>query len=117
MGHLTSTAFNDLRFTSSDGSSLCDYWIESFSGTTPNQVATVWIEVPSIAASPTNNCVLDQNRTLGDITNSSSKKFVANGKQLTLNGNLIFSGSAQIDATTISSVIVFALTSRAPRKP
>ena len=57
MGHLTSTAFNDLRFTTSDGSTLCDYWIESFSGTTPNQVATVWIEVPSIAASPTNTTI------------------------------------------------------------
>jgi predicted GH43/DUF377 family glycosyl hydrolase len=42
-GHVLPT-FNDLRFTNSDGSTLLDYWIESVSGTTPNQVATVWIE-------------------------------------------------------------------------
>ena len=44
-GHCLST-FNDLRFTSSDGSTLISYWIESLSGVTPNQLATVWVEVP-----------------------------------------------------------------------
>lgn len=40
------STFNDLRFTSWDGETLLDYWIESISGTTPNQLATVWIEIP-----------------------------------------------------------------------
>ncbi len=44
--------FDDLRFTTSDGETLCDYWIESITGTTPNQLATVWIEIPTIAAHP-----------------------------------------------------------------
>jgi len=44
--------FSDLRFTTADGTTLCDYWIESLSGTTPNQLASVWVEVPSVAAHP-----------------------------------------------------------------
>lgn len=51
------SSFNDLRFTTSDGSTLCDYWIESKTGTTPSQVATVWIEVPSIAAHPADTTI------------------------------------------------------------
>jgi len=51
-GHCLSS-FNDLRFTASDGVTLLDYWIESISGTTPNQLATVWIEFDSIGTSAT----------------------------------------------------------------
>jgi len=45
-----SSDFDDLRFTTSNGTTLCDYWIESITGTTPNQLATIWIEVPLISA-------------------------------------------------------------------
>jgi len=38
------TDFSDLRFTSSDGETLLDYWIESITGTTPNQLATIWVQ-------------------------------------------------------------------------
>lgn len=38
------TDFDDLRFTGSDGITLLDYWIESITGTTPNQLATVWVQ-------------------------------------------------------------------------
>ncbi|MDD5621293.1 MAG: DUF2341 domain-containing protein [Candidatus Pacebacteria bacterium] len=48
------TDFDDLRFTTSDEVTLIDYWIESITGTTPNQLATIWIEIPSIAADPDN---------------------------------------------------------------
>jgi len=47
------TTFNDLRFTTSDGSTLLSYWIESLTGTTPNQLATVWIEFDSIGTGDT----------------------------------------------------------------
>jgi hypothetical protein len=50
-GHCLST-FNDLRFTNSSDD-LLDYWIESISGTTPNQIATVWIEFDSIGTGDT----------------------------------------------------------------
>lgn len=41
--------FGDLRFTGSDGVTLLDYWIESY---TPGASAVVWVEVDSIPASP-----------------------------------------------------------------
>ncbi len=49
-GHVLSS-FNDLRFTSSNGTSLLDCWIESISGTSPNRVAIVWVEFDSIGMS------------------------------------------------------------------
>lgn len=47
------TDFDDLRFTNSDGETLLDYWIESITGTTPNQLATIWIEFDIIGTSAT----------------------------------------------------------------
>lgn len=37
----------DLRFTSDDGETLLDFYVESVSGTTPNRIATVYVEVSS----------------------------------------------------------------------
>lgn len=42
---------NDIRFTEEDGETKHDYWIESITGTTPNRLAIVIIEVASIPAS------------------------------------------------------------------
>ena len=48
------TTFNDLRFTKPDGTTLLNYWIESITGTTPNQTAAVWIKLaPSPDTIPT----------------------------------------------------------------
>ncbi len=47
------TDFDDIRFTTSDGTTLLDYWIESVSGATPNQLATIWIEFDSIGTGAT----------------------------------------------------------------
>jgi hypothetical protein len=52
-GGLCKTDFSDLRFTKADGTTLLDYWIESVSGATPNQLATVWIEFDSIGTGAT----------------------------------------------------------------
>lgn len=52
-GGLCLSTFNDLRFTASDGTTLLDFWIESITGTTPNQLATVWIKFNSIGTSAT----------------------------------------------------------------
>jgi len=66
----------------------------------------------TFAANPNNHCVLDQNRTVKSIINGqSAKKFVMNGKKLTLTGNLDFTGSAQIDGTASESHIDFNGTS------
>ena len=40
--------FDDIRFTDSDGSTELDYWLESVNG----DVATFWVEIPNIPASP-----------------------------------------------------------------
>ncbi|MFA6028048.1 MAG: DUF2341 domain-containing protein [Patescibacteria group bacterium] len=40
--------FDDIRFTSSDGTTLLDYWIETKTDSTS---ATIWLEVPTIPAS------------------------------------------------------------------
>ncbi len=45
--------FSDLRFTSGDGITVLNYWIETISGTTPNQLATVWIKFDSIGTTDT----------------------------------------------------------------
>lgn len=45
--------FSDLRFTAADGTTLLDYWIESVSGTTPNQLAAIWVEFDSIGTGDT----------------------------------------------------------------
>jgi hypothetical protein len=42
---------NDIRFTNEDGTAKHDYWVESITGTTPNRLATIQIEVASIPAS------------------------------------------------------------------
>jgi len=42
---------SDIRFTDSDRSTLLSYWIENWDSS--NQVATIWVKVPSIAASST----------------------------------------------------------------
>jgi hypothetical protein len=47
------TDFSDLRFTAADGITLLDYYIEDVTGTTPNQIATVWVEFDSIGTGAT----------------------------------------------------------------
>ena len=59
-------------------------------------------------ANPINDCYLDSNRTIRRITNTSSKKFVLNGKQLTLTGELVSATMNQVDATASSSMLLFA---------
>jgi hypothetical protein len=43
------TDFGDVRFTASDGSTLLDYWMETY---TASSNAIFWVEVSSIPASP-----------------------------------------------------------------
>jgi len=58
---------------------------------------------------PLNDCILDMNRNIGNVTNTQSTyKFIVNGKQLTLNGGLFFYNGAQMDAKTASSTVIFA---------
>lgn len=51
IGNNVKNDFGDLRFTDSDGVTLLDYWIESF---TLGISAVVWIKIPFIPAYPSN---------------------------------------------------------------
>lgn len=51
-GHCLAS-FSDLRFTKADGTTLLDYWVESVSCLTPNQIATVWVKLDSIGTTDT----------------------------------------------------------------
>ncbi len=42
---------SDVRFTHSDGTTVLNYWIESYDS--PNQLAYVWVRVPSISSGNT----------------------------------------------------------------
>jgi autotransporter-associated beta strand protein len=59
--------------------------------------------------SPANDCYLDQNRSVTNITNSQGAYgIVLNGNKLTLKGNLLFSGGATIDASASNSTMQFS---------
>ena len=51
-GHCQS-GLQDVVFTNSDGQTLLDFWIEKFTGDSPNQVGTFWIEFDSIGTGAT----------------------------------------------------------------
>jgi hypothetical protein len=57
---------------------------------------------------PLNNCVLDSNRTIGNITNGSDKFFVTNSHQLSISGCINFTGIGKFDATSAGSTIIFS---------
>lgn len=60
-------------------------------------------------AAPANHCLLDQDRSVTDITNAQSTyRLITNGHRLTVKGNLNFSGGAQIDASANGSTVEFA---------
>lgn len=48
--------FQDLRFTESDGVTLCSYWIEEII-TSPERIAYVWVKIPFIPAYPGNTSI------------------------------------------------------------
>jgi hypothetical protein len=62
---------------------------------------------------PVNHLVMDADRTVNNITNSQSTyRLVVNGKRLTMQGAISFTNGAQIDASAINSVLVYAGTTQ-----
>lgn len=58
---------------------------------------------------PANHCLLDQDRSVTDITNAQSTYgIVLNGKKLTVKGNLFFTNGASIDASASNSTMQFS---------
>ena len=58
-------------------------------------------------ASAVNNCVLDANYQIRNITNATAYLLVTNGNQLTVTGSLNLSSGAQIDASASGSTLNF----------
>jgi hypothetical protein len=90
-------------------------WVGTYS--TDWNTATNWSGnvVPATDATiefyptPLNHCVMDQDRSVTNIVNAQSTyRVVTNGHKLTIKGDLLFSGGAQIDATSSSSTVEFA---------
>jgi hypothetical protein len=88
-----------------EGSISTDYavaanWVYNF---VPADGATIRFAIPTI-----NDCLLDQNRILGSISNNQTNyKLNLNGHKLQVNGTLIFTNNAKIEATTEGSTLSF----------
>lgn len=88
-----------------EGSISTDYaiaanWVYNF---VPADGATIRFAIPTI-----NDCLLDQNRILGTISNNQTNyKLNLNGHKLQVNGALIFTNNAKIEATTEGSTLSF----------
>lgn len=100
-----SSDFSDIRFTTSDGTTLLNYWIESITGTTPNQVATVWVKLDFIGTSSTVFYLYYGNTVTSSSSGSNTFNFFEDFNSLTngnLNGQNSWSGSTsfQVEDTT-----------------
>ena len=72
-------------------------------GSVPSSGASIFFD-----ASPSNHCLLDGDRTVGNIINAQSTyDLVVNGNTLTIQGALDLTNSAEIDASTSGSIIKF----------
>ncbi len=70
--------FSDLRFTSSDGSTNINYWIESY---VSGSLATVWIKISSIPIGPcTTTAYIYYNNTGASTTSNGTNTFIAYDK-------------------------------------
>jgi hypothetical protein len=80
-------------------------------GTTSNWSSAV-LPAPDASiifdTAPANDCFLDADHSVTDITNGSTKKLVTNGHKLTIKGVFNLTTSSQIDASAASSSIEFA---------
>ncbi len=62
----------DLRFTAADGSTLLDFWVEKITGTTPNRVAYVWVEVAADLGTNQDIYVFYGNSSASDASNGAN---------------------------------------------
>jgi len=105
-GALCKTDFSDLRFTKADGTTLLDYYIEDITGTTPNQLASIWIEFDSIGTGATTFYMYYGNSVASAVSNGPNTFILFEDfnalNTADLNGQNGWSGSANWDvqATT-----------------
>jgi len=99
------TDFSDLRFTAADGTTLLDYWIESVTGTTPNQLATVWIEFGSIGTGATTFYMYYGNAGAAAVSNIVNTFIKGDDFEWGANGDNLNTGS-KITWTTANGSVV-----------
>ena len=84
------TDFDDIRFTTSDGETLLDYWRKSY---TDSSVATFWVEFDAISASPdTDDFYIYYGNAGASTTSSGDDTFI------------IFSDGTSLTGWTVKSV-------------
>jgi hypothetical protein len=64
--------FTDLRFTSVDGTTLLDHWIQGVFGTWPAMYAIVWVECPTLSTTATTIYMYYGNPDATDTSNGSN---------------------------------------------
>jgi hypothetical protein len=93
LGANVNNDFSDLRFTSNDGSTNLNYWIESY---TSGSVATVWIKIPSIPTNPcTSTIYIYYNNTGASSASNGTNTFIAFNHYLVNEG-----GWTKVDPTS-----------------
>lgn len=102
-GHVQ-TDFDDLRFTKANGINTLDYWIESISGTTPNQLATVWVEFDSIGTTPTTFYMYYGNATASSGSNGASTFTLFDNFEWGSDGDSVTTGGWTIGGSTIANI-------------
>ncbi len=93
------TDFSDLRFTLSDGVTLIDYWIESYTASTS---AVVWIEFPwlNVSAGGGNFYIYYGNADATDASNGTNTFILFDNFERGINGDAI-GGSWTVDTGSV----------------
>ena len=110
------TDFDDIRFTTSDGTTLLDYWIESITGITPNQLATIWIEFDSIGTGATTFYMYYGNASATSVSNGDNTflffdDFLGtslDGSKWTSSGTVSVSGGEAVIGSTSNTGYIYS---------
>lgn len=100
------STFADIRFTNSDGETLLNYWIESITGTTPNQLATVWVKFDSIGTSDTTFYMYYENAAATSASNFGGTFSSSDDFEWGSNGDLISTSGGGVTWTSANGAII-----------
>ncbi len=98
--------FSDIRFTTSNGQTLIDFWIEDYTASTE---AIVWVEVPNLPASTTTDIYVYYSNPTAITASNGTNTFVFFDHFDTFSGwSNIGSGLVQSDNTTFPNTSTLA---------
>lgn len=98
--------FSDIRFTTSDGQTLIDFWIENFTTSTD---ALVWVEIPNLPANSDTDIYLYYSNTVATSASNGTNTFVFFDNFDAFGGwSNITNGTAQSDNTTFPGTTTLA---------